>query len=282
MIGERAAAVGSAPEPLPAAAVLDVCDRLLNEVGRRRHLFAWLRASGSGPEDWIPVDAYYPGNRLVVICREQPGEHEHLFAQLIPEHGLRLLQFAPKSVASEPERALRELISGLGPAPARPTGLVGAEPPARERDRPIARAAASLAQSPQRHEPRPRRMSPEQLEAARRAEAVGLFVGIALVLVLLAEMYLDVTKVVGGGGHLVVAFGIALDACARALGTAAAGRDGSGGWAWACAFGGSPAVAGFALFQRDGPVTSEPAPLAGLVALLALGVIAFGLVILAL
>jgi len=282
MIGERAAAVGSAPEPLPAAAVLDLCDRALNEIGRRRHLFAWLRASDSGPEEWLAVDAYYPGNRLVVICREHPDEHDQLFAQLIPDHGLRLLRFAPTSVASEPERAVRELISGLGPAPNRSTGLIGGERPARERERPIVRAAASLAQSPPRHELRPRRMSPEQLEAARRAEAVGLFVGLALVLVLLAEMYLDVTKIVGGGGHLVVAFGIALDACARALGTAAAGRAGSGGWAWVCAFGGSPAVAGFALFQRDGPVTSEPAPLAGLLSLLALAVIAFGLVILAL
>jgi hypothetical protein len=39
---------------------------------------------------------------------------------------------------------------------------------------------------------------------------------------------------------------------------------------------GSPAVAGFSLFQGDGPVTTEPAPLAGLVALLALALAAIG------
>jgi hypothetical protein len=76
---------------------------------------------------------------------------------------------------------------------------------------------------------------------------------------------------------VLLAFGLALDACSRGLGTIAAGRDGSSEWAWWCALGGSPVVAWFALFQQRGPVRTEPAPLAGLIAILALVVLAVAL-----
>ena len=42
---------------IPAATILGMCDRLLGEVGRRRHMFAWLRVPGSASEEWLPVDA---------------------------------------------------------------------------------------------------------------------------------------------------------------------------------------------------------------------------------
>jgi hypothetical protein len=101
--------------------------------------------------------------------------------------------------------------------------------------------------------------------------------GVALLVIVFAEVYGLVVRAGLDQGRLLLAFGIALDTCARTLGTVAAGRSGSQGWAWACALGGSPVVAGFAIFQGDGPVRTEPAPLAGLIALLASLLIAVAL-----
>ena len=97
-----------------------------------------------------------------------------------------------------------------------------------------------------------------------------MLVGVALAAVLAFELYVGVGKLALGGGHVVLAFGLALDGAARALGTVAAERAGETGWAWACVLGGSPAVAGFAVFGRDGPVATEPAPLAGIISVLAM------------
>src|SRR2546421_11361013 len=96
-----------------AGAILALCDRLLDEVGRRSHLFSWLRAPGSGPGEWLAVDGYYPRNRLVVVCREDRS-HDGLFAELVPAHGLRLLGLAPSELSAEPaeaEAALRRRIA---------------------------------------------------------------------------------------------------------------------------------------------------------------------------
>jgi hypothetical protein len=79
-------------------------------------------------------------------------------------------------------------------------------------------------------------------------------------------------------GHLPLAFGLALDCVARALGTIAAARTDRQDWVWLCVLGGSPAVATFALFHPSGPVDLEPAPLAGLLGLLASTVIVVVLV----
>jgi hypothetical protein len=68
---------------------------------------------------------------------------------------------------------------------------------------------------------------------------------------------------------VLLGFGLALDACSRVLGTVAARRANEPGWAWACVLVGCPTVASFATFGREGPVVTEPAPLAGLVAVLA-------------
>jgi hypothetical protein len=97
-----------------------------------------------------------------------------------------------------------------------------------------------------------------------------------LTLVVAAEMYLDVVGVAVDSGLVLLAFGIALDACARGLGTIAAARTGSQGWAWACLLGGTPVVAAFALRSSDGP-SAEPAPLAALLSLLAGLIIAIAL-----
>ena len=72
--------------------------------------------------------------------------------------------------------------------------------------------------------------------------------------------------------------GIVLDACSRLLGTVAAGRAQRTAWAWGCAIVGSPAVAMFTLFGREGRCETEPGPLAGLLSVLAIGVIALGVI----
>src|SRR5205807_4563444 len=73
-------------------------------------------------------------------------------------------------------------------------------------------------------------------------------VGIALLAVVIAETYVGVAQLGLGNGQVLLAFALALDACARALGTVAARRAEEVQWGWWCALGGSPLVAAFALF----------------------------------
>jgi hypothetical protein len=283
--------MGVSPITPAAADILVMCDRALGEIGRRSHLFSWLRPPGYGPEDWLSVDAYYPGNRLVVLWREKSAAHAQLYAELVPAHGLRLLALAPGDIPEDPEEAeteLRRRIAELqlAPRPAPPDP----DQRAPARDTAMARVAASLAQAttPSAFEHRPpgaartaaghttrppaarRSSEPAQLKQA----AVGLLLGVVLATALTLELYFGFARLALGGGHVLLAFGIAMDAVARTLGTVAAGRAGRPGRAWACALGGSVAVAPFALFGRDGPVSTDPAPLAGLLSVLALSAIA--------
>ncbi len=115
-------------------------------------------------------------------------------------------------------------------------------------------------------------------ERPSEARTTELLLGLAALAVVLAEVYLVVALIVLPGGGFLLAFGLALDASARALGPVAAVRSGHGGWAWLCVLGGSPVVAAFALYRREGPVRVDPGPLAGLVSLLAMALIALALV----
>jgi len=330
-VGERP--VSSAP-PVAAPQLLDLCDRLLGEIGRRRHLFGWLRRPGS--EEWVAVDAYYPGNRLVVVCRDEPVDEDQLIAAHVPEHGLRLLWLEPAEMLADPagvEASLERELSALAPAPPRPRGVpMDAGPGA------VARAVASLAQEPAAaHVPTVHRVGQSQVEARARAARfvaarqrpasgrvpraqdvarapvvprrrpmprrparrppvvsartrsvrtprrepagrLGVIVAIVLALALIGEVYFGVITWALDGGHLLLAFGLALDVCARALGTIAAGRAGDRAGTWWCALGGSPFVAGFALYGPDGPVDIDPAPIAGLLALCAAGMLAIAVV----
>ena len=342
---------------LPVPVILTICDGLLDEIGRRRHLFAWLRPPGSAADDWLAVDAYYPANRLVVVCHEQRGVHDRLYEELVPAHGLRLLELIRDDLDGDRpavESELRLMIASLGPAPPR-----AREPPLEAergtRENALARVAASFAQAaappierlrvgpdraaaaeraarvgaaraplttrsrapaatrrrpplatppraPLATPPRPPLATPPRAPlatppraplatgrrnavhprprtrrragAARETETLGVLVGLALAVVLGAELYFGVGRAALDHGHLLLAFGIALDACSRALGTIAAGHAGRPDWAWGCALGGSPAVALFAVFRDEGPVATEPAPLAGLLSVLAIAVIA--------
>jgi hypothetical protein len=332
----------NAETALPLASLLAICDRLLDEIGRRQHLFAWLRDPDAASEQWLPVDAYYPGNRVVVVATETTDGHESLYAELVPARGLRLLTLDPTDLGSDPAAAketLERMIASLElperhvvepPPRENPVGkalqtLVAqppAQPPARRAPPPsqataaqrglrfadahkadLARAQRSIEASrpyvPSRPPPPSRPQSPsrgawrpttqtratprpgrnERRSAIAPLDALGLLMGSVLFAALCAEIYVAVGVAWLRGGQGLIGFGILLDACCRLLGTIAAGRVGSRTWAWACLIGGSPIVLWFAFFQRSGPVLRAPAPLAGLFGLLAVALVALGLVL---
>jgi hypothetical protein len=243
---------------LPAAAILATCDRLLDEVGRRRHMFAWLRAPGASAGEWLAVDAYYPRARLVVMCGPSRGEHDSFYRELVPAHGLGLLMLDPAVLggdAAAVETAIAAKLFDLEHVPRREAVATRPSPRAEPRDEPI---------TPE--------WTPVKVERAAVIPAleqgVGMFLGLGLAGVLIAEVYLDVVYVFGAG-RILLGFAIALEACSRALGTVAAAQAGERGWACACAIGGAPVVAWYALRRRSGREQVEPAPLAGVLAALA-------------
>jgi hypothetical protein len=117
----------------------------------------------------------------------------------------------------------------------------------------------------------PRASTPEE------EERFGMLIGLALLIVLAAESLFLVAAVALNHDHVVLAFGFALDACARVLGTVAAAREGDHGHAWSCLLAGSPAVVSFVLLGPDGAMETEPGPLAGIVSVLAIAIIALGI-----
>jgi hypothetical protein len=250
-------------QALPTASILAICDRLLDEVGRRRHIFAWLRVpgAGTGTGEWLAVDAYYPRARLVVMCRAVTDPHEALYRELIPAHGLGLLMLDPDTLGDDPDAVRATLAAKLFDLE---------HIPGRETAPATARATAPVTPPP---EPGWTPVKVERMAVAPAVkQGVGMVLGLALAAVLIAEVYLDVVYVFGAG-RVMLAFAIAMDACSRALGTAAAARAGERSWACACAIGGAPVAAWYALRRRTMGADVEPAPLAGLLAGLA-GVLA--------
>ena len=77
----------------------------------------------------------------------------------------------------------------------------------------------------------------------------------------------------GSTPHWLLAFGFALDAVARVLGTIAGERAGRLDWALWSLIGGSPAVAAITLFRQEGRMTTEPGPIAGLMSIAAMTMI---------
>jgi hypothetical protein len=242
-------AAGDAPG-LPAPAILAMCDRLLGEVGRRGHMFTWLRAPGAASDEWLPVDAYYARARLVVMCRAAGGPHDGLYREQVPAHGLGLLRLDPGMLGDDAqavETALASKIFDLEHIP-RP-------------ERRPATAPASDTPTPA--------WTPVKVERTAVTPAieqgVGVLVGLALAIVLIAEVYLAV-GVAFNAGRVMLGAAIALEACSRAIGTVSAARAGERAWACACAIIGAPAVLWFALERRDGRTDIEPVALAGLLA----------------
>jgi len=278
---------------LPAPTILSMCDHLLGEAGRRHHMFAWLRAPGAGTGEWLAVDAYYPRARLVVMCRSRPGPHDALYRELVPAHGLGLLTLDPSVLGNDRETVQETLAAKFfdlehvprdrAPRTARTDARPSPPPPAREADREtagekahetsreIAPAAADLA----RH--RAPAWTPVKVERTPVSrgfvQALGVLAGLAFAALLIGEIYLGVIVVALGAGRLVLGLAILIEALARTLGTVAAERAGRRGWACACAIVGAPVVAFVALVPRRSRIADEPAPLAGLLAVLG-GVVA--------
>jgi hypothetical protein len=254
---------GRAELGLAAPTILSMCDRLLGEVGRRHHMFAWLRAPGAGAGEWLAVDAYYPRSRLVVMCRPQPAPHDSTYRELIPAHGLGLLTLDPPVLGNDRDAVeatlaakifdLEHLPRRRAPRPPKPAGPLVAPAPAPEP------AAPDWTPVKVAHTSVPRGW----------VQGLGVIAGLAFAVVLIVEVYLGVIKVAIGDDRLVLGLAIVIDAFSRALGTAAAERDGRRGLACACAIGGSPVVAWCSLLRRSDRVDVEPAPLAGLLALAA-------------
>jgi hypothetical protein len=255
---------------IPAPTILAMCDRLIGEVGRRRHMFSWLRVPGSAAEEWLPVDAYYPRARLVVICRTAPGAYDELFREQVPAHGLGLLTLDP-SLMGDDEAAVEAALA------ARIFDLEHVPRPAAVKASPAPRAAAADPPGP------PPSWSPVKGERTAVAPAVeqglGLVVGLALSAILIVEVYLGVVGVAFSAGRVMLGFAIALEACSRAIGTVAAARSGERAWACLCAIGGAPFVAWFAFRRGSGWTEVESAPLAGLLAGLAVLLILLALLL---
>ncbi|HEY5317261.1 MAG TPA: hypothetical protein VIJ20_04730, partial [Solirubrobacteraceae bacterium] len=129
------------------------------------------------------------------------------------------------------------------------------------------------------------RPDPEADRRSRQAQAPStmstdeLTLGMIVAVILLVELVLGVF-LAGGGGAVVLGLGLFLDAGARALGTIAAVRSGKEwgpGWSWICGLIGSPAVVAFAFKQDGSLLATDPAPLAGPLAVVAVIVILIGL-----
>lgn len=255
---------------IPAPTILAMCDRLIGEVGRRRHMFSWLRVPGSAAEEWLAVDAYYPRARLVVVCRTAPGAHDELYREQIPAHGLGLLTLDP-SLMGDDEAAVEAALA------ARIFDLEHVPRPAAVKASPAPRAPAADPPGPSPS------WSPVKVERTAVAPAVeqglGLVVGLALSAILIVEVYLGVVEVAFSAGRVMLGFAIALEACSRAIGSVAAARSGARGWACLCAIGGAPFVAWFAFRGRSGWAEVESAPLAGLLAGLAVLLILLALLL---
>jgi hypothetical protein len=212
------------------------------------------------------VDGYYPGNKLVVVWHASPEARTSVYSELVPAHGFRLLELTPEAVGADPAEAearLRARIEKLGPAPRR-----AQEAQSRESRLAFAPAAAQQA--------RPGPARAPVAETVPLGAGFGAVLGVVLLVVLVAEVYLGVAVVGAGHGQPLLALAFALDAGARALGTIDAGHAGLPDWAWLCALGGSPLVAAFASQQRQGTVAVQAAPLAGAISLMAMALAVLG------
>jgi hypothetical protein len=248
-----------------------MCDRILGEVGRRYHMFTWLRSPGATGE-WLAVDSYYPRARLVVLCRSAPGPHDGLYRELVPAHGLGLLTLDPSALGNDREAVQKTLaakFTDLEPVPRHRRGR-GAEP---------AEASARAGVTARRPAPEWTPVKVERTPIPRGfVAAFGVLAGLAFTALLIAEVYLGVIVVAFHARRLVLGLAILSEALSRALGTVAAERAGKRGWAVGCAIFGAPLVAWATLVPRRGRIDAEPAPLAGLLALLAGAVALAGVV----
>jgi len=259
---------GPSSLPSESARVLAVCDGLLREVGRRQHRFSWLRDPDGPGDGWLVVDGYYPSNRLVVHCGEDP-EDRYLYEQLVPQHGLYLLMIGPEELPDDmiaAQALVRQRLEqdGWTPRPAaRPST---AEPTVLTPTDQAVRTGAWT--EPRRHTSEPPRHPGETRRngappARRHTARTGFGIGLALIIAVLAEAYIGLIVLALNHGDVALGAGLLLDAAARAVGTLSARSPQQ---TWASLLIGSPSVAGQELPARA-------------VAIAALALIALGIVL---
>jgi len=261
----------AAPEPVPAPAPPVVTP------------LPFARTSVPAPPVFEPV----------ILAAPKPAPARPRFGPMHAEATARATRFVTARAAETGDRVPGRRSADLEPsAPAGLTSTGAAVLRAAEAyhvgPRPIPTAGGTSTASDLRREAveralaRGRSLADEQERKPepQRDSSDDLGLGVALVSVLLLEIFGVVVALALSGGYLVLAFGLALDACARMLGTVAAARHGEEvgrGWCWANAIVGSPAVIAFA-FNDDGRlVDADLAPLAGPVAGLAIIGIVIGL-----
>lgn len=195
------------------------------------------------------------------------------WGRLSAERRQREAEVALAAIAELEERA-----APAAPVAVRPPGAAVRTRPA---DRPAAAPGHAArvrrrSRAPERRplEP-PRRVRPADTPERRRAVSRGWQIEsslFALALILGGLLPLGAAGVVAqawlGAGVSMVAFGIALDFYARALGGYAAYEARERGWMWGCIIGGAPVVLVHAVVRRSGePAVFEAAPLVALGAL---------------
>src|ERR1700729_2448164 len=201
---------------LPAPTILSICDHLLGEVGRRHHMFSWLRGPGAGADEWLAVDAYYPRARLVVMCRSRPGPHDSLYRELVPAHGLGLLTLDPAVLGNDRQAVEAKLAGKFFDLEHVPRERVRRAHPPRKPAEPTDSAGPAWTPVTVERTPVPRGV----------VQGFGVLAGLAFTTLLIVEVYLGVIVVAFGAGRLVLGLAILLEALARALGTVAAERAG--------------------------------------------------------
>ena len=102
---------------LPVSQILDLCDRIVGEIGRRSHMFGWLRAA-SDDERWLTVDAYYPSHRLVVTCRDATDADGALYAERAPPCRRLVADAAGRDRAERPRACVEREAERQQPVPA--------------------------------------------------------------------------------------------------------------------------------------------------------------------
>jgi hypothetical protein len=217
------------------ARALAVCDGLLREVGRREHRFSWLRDPDGPDEQWLVVDGYYPSNRVIVYCGDDPDERR-LYHHLVPQHGLYLLEIEPQDLPDDQLAAqalLRKQLEDDGWSP-RPQSRPVAAPPPPER----VTTTVSPGRWTEVHSHGQAAAEP------RHAASAGFAMGLLLIVVVLIEAYLGLVVLAIDDGDPVLGAGVLLDAATRAFGTLAARQRQDPEQSWASLLLGSPAVAG--------------------------------------
>lgn len=251
---------GPSSLPTDAARALAVCDGLLREVGRREHRFSWLR-DPDGPDDqWLVVDGYYPSNKVVVYCGDDPDELR-LYHHLVPEHGLYLLEVDPQDLPDDQLAAqalLRKQLLADGWSPRPESRPVAAPPPPEPPKQTVSPGRWTEVQSHGKPAADP-----------KHAATAGFAMGLVLIAVVLLEAYLGLVVLALDNADSVLGAGVLLDAAVRAFGTLAARQRHDPDQSWSSLLVGSPAVAGH----------QQPAKA---VAILALILVAAGIVVAAL